>query len=85
MEWVVVKIWGVKISALIEERKASKIDKIIIKGLKKTREEAVLRELLFKSGDPYNQRKIDRSIQRLRSIGIFSSIDISKTGLFFKT
>jgi hypothetical protein len=42
-----------------------------------TREEVIRRDLLFKEGDPYDQRLIDESARHLRSLGILGNVTIT--------
>ena len=41
-----------------------------------TREEVIRRELLFKEGDPYNQRLVDESARHLRNLGFIGNVTI---------
>ena len=41
-----------------------------------TREEVIRRELLFKEGDPYDQRLVDESARHLRRLGFIGGINI---------
>jgi len=54
---------------------ARRITEIEILGLTRSDKQIVLRELLFQVGDIYNQSAIDQSIQRLRNLRIFSSVN----------
>jgi hypothetical protein len=42
-----------------------------------TREEVIRRELLFKEGDPYDQRLVDESARHLRKLGFIGDISIT--------
>jgi len=46
-----------------------------------TREEVIRRELLFKEGDPYDQRLVDESARHLRKLGIVGDISITSDTL----
>jgi hypothetical protein len=46
-----------------------------------TREEVIRRELLFKEGDPYDQRLVDESARHLRKLGIIGDISITSDTL----
>lgn len=54
---------------------AGTLAKIVINGLTRTNTDVVTRELLVKQGDPVDRDKIEQSIQRLRNLRIFSSVD----------
>lgn len=47
-----------------------------IKGLKKTKEKVVLRELRPKVGKPLNRKDVVRSYQRLTNLDFFESVDV---------
>ncbi|ORU00957.1 Outer membrane protein/protective antigen OMA87 [Anaerovibrio sp. JC8] len=47
-----------------------------VKGLKKTKEKVVVRELRTKVGEPLNKKDVVRSYQRLSKLNYFESIDI---------
>jgi hypothetical protein len=47
-----------------------------------TREEVIRRELLFKEGDPYDQRLVDESARHLRKMGIIGDISITSDTLW---
>ena len=47
-----------------------------IKGLKKTKEKVVLRELRPKVGKPLNKNEVVRSYQRLTNLDFFESVDV---------
>lgn len=47
-----------------------------IKGLKKTKEKVVLRELRTKVGEPLNKKDVERSYQRLTNLNYFESVDV---------
>ncbi len=46
-----------------------------------TREEVIRRELLFKEGDPYDQRLVDESARHLRRLGFIGDISITSDTL----
>ncbi len=46
-----------------------------------TREEVIRRELLFKEGDPYDQRLVDESARHLRRVGFIGEISITSDTL----
>ena len=47
-----------------------------IKGLTKTKEKVVMRELRTKVGKPLNKKDVVRSYQRLTNLGYFESVDV---------
>ncbi len=52
------------------------VGQVSVKGLAKTLEKVVRRELLFHEGDWYNPQVISKSRQNLSSLGIFRSVQI---------
>ncbi len=59
----------------VREGSPIQIGEVKVTGLKKTKKRVVLREILVKSGERFDQRKIDRSYRRLRNLGYFYSIN----------
>ncbi len=59
---------------MIVERERSHIENIVIKGNKKTKDEVILRELLFKEGDVFSKTKYMNSFRNLFNLRYFSSI-----------
>lgn len=59
----------------IAERPRAHIEKITIKGLVKTKEFVVLRELPFKEGDVFSHTRVMSGLRRLNMLGIFKSVD----------
>lgn len=47
-----------------------------IKGLKKTKEKVILRELRTKVGKPLNKKDVVRSYQRITNLGFFETVDV---------
>ena len=60
----------------IDEGPLVKIQQVQMDGLKKTKEEVILRELAVQPGDVFDQRKIDESQRRLNNIGYFQTVDV---------
>lgn len=58
----------------IVERDRSHIEKIIIKGNKKTKDHVILRELLIKEGDVFSKTKFVNSFRNLFNLRYFSSV-----------
>jgi outer membrane protein insertion porin family len=58
----------------IDEGPLVKIDQVEIRGLEKTKEQVVLRELGVKPGDIFNQSEIDESERRLSNMGYFQVV-----------
>ena len=54
------------------------IGKIIIKGLVRTKEKFVRRELRIDSGDVYSQEKIKETVRRLLQIGLYDSVSFRR-------
>jgi len=53
------------------------IKEIRFEGLKRTKEYIVIRELISATGDPLSQKNLDREIQRLERLDIFSELSIN--------
>jgi outer membrane protein insertion porin family len=53
------------------------IERIVIYGNLRTREEVIRRELEMVEGDPYNPAFTDRAERRLKGLGLFKSVTIS--------
>ncbi len=51
-----------------------KISEIRIEGNKKTKDYVIRRELLFKPGDPYNEKDVHESLRALDQLGIFQEV-----------
>ena len=67
---------GVNLSYAINQGSPVKIGKIILRGNEAAKDRVVLRELLFKTGEPFDYEKILRSQQRIYKLGIFSQVRI---------
>jgi outer membrane protein insertion porin family len=52
-----------------------KIGKIQIDGLKKTKEKVILREISIRTGDSFDQRKIDETERLLNNVGYFRGVN----------
>ncbi len=59
---------------MIVERERSHIENIIIKGNKKTKDNVIIRELLFHEGDVFSKKKYVSSFRNLFNLRYFSSI-----------
>jgi outer membrane protein insertion porin family len=55
------------------------LERIVIRGNLRTRDDLIRGELEFAEGDPYNQTLVDRAERRLRNMGLFKSVRISTT------
>jgi outer membrane protein insertion porin family len=53
------------------------VERIVIRGNLRTRDELLRGELEFAEGDPYNQTLVDRAERRLRNMGLFKSVRVS--------
>ncbi|WP_038095928.1 outer membrane protein assembly factor BamA [Treponema pedis] len=58
----------------IVERERSHVEKIIIKGNKKTKDYVILREMLLKEGDVFSKTKFVNSFRNLYNLRYFSSV-----------
>ncbi|MGC2425003.1 MAG: outer membrane protein assembly factor BamA [Nitrospirota bacterium] len=67
---------GVNLSYAINQGSPVKIGKIILRGNEAAKDRVVLRELLFKTGEPFDYEKILRSQQKIYKLGIFSQVRI---------
>lgn len=65
---------SIDLSLSIREGNKVRLAELKISGLKKTKQNVVLREIPLKKDDVYNQRKIDQTYHNLRNIGFFHSI-----------
>ena len=53
------------------------IERIVIRGNLRSRDELIRGELEFAEGDPYNQALVDRAERRLKAMGLFKSVTMS--------
>jgi len=53
-----------------------RIDKLVVKGNKKTTREVITRELPFEEGDIFIRSEIERGLSNLRSTGLFESVEL---------
>ncbi|HEY7242905.1 MAG TPA: outer membrane protein assembly factor BamA [Xanthobacteraceae bacterium] len=53
------------------------VERIVIRGNLRTRDDLIRAELELAEGDPYNQTLVDRSERRLRAMGLFKSVIMS--------
>jgi outer membrane protein insertion porin family len=53
------------------------VERIVIHGNLRVREEMIRRELELAEGDPYNQALIDRAERRLKALGLFKSVTMA--------
>lgn len=67
---------GVNLSYVIKQGEPVKIGKIILRGNEQAKDKVVLRELLFKTGEPFDYEKILRSQQKIYQLGLFSQVRI---------
>ncbi len=67
---------GVNLSYVIKQGEPVKIGKIILSGNEAAKDKVVLRELLFKTGEPFDYEKILRSQQKIYQLGFFSQVRI---------
>lgn len=59
----------------IVERPRAHIENIVIRGLSKTKESVVRRELPFKEGDVFSNSRLMAGLRNLMQLGYFSSVD----------
>jgi outer membrane protein insertion porin family len=58
----------------IDEGPLVRIGQVEVKGLKKTKEPVILRELTVRPGDVFDQSEIDESKRRLNNLGYFQTV-----------
>jgi outer membrane protein insertion porin family len=56
----------------------TKVDRVVIAGLQKTKERVVRRELQIHEGDPLGLEKVLESQRRLGALGIFQRVDVTE-------
>ena len=61
----------------IGEGRKNYIERIEVVNNSRTRDTVIRRELEVVEGDPYNQLKLDKSLQNIKNLGFFRTIDIS--------
>lgn len=66
----------IKTEFVIKEGPVAKVENIIIKGNKKTKEKVIRREILIKSGEVFNSFKIQRSRERIYNLGFFKEVNL---------
>jgi len=66
----------ISISFVIKEGPVAKVENIIIKGNKKTKEKVIRREILIKPGEIFNSFKIQRSRERIYNLGFFKEVNL---------
>jgi len=66
-----VQFDGETLTILVEE---NRIEKIKVLGNDKTRERVILRELKFKEGEVYDDKKVSKSLQKIFNLGYFSEV-----------
>ncbi len=67
----------IKIVLVLDDAAHRYIERIVIRGNARTREEVIRRELEFAEGDPYNGALIEHAELRLKALGLFNSVAIS--------
>lgn len=67
----------VKIVYSVEEGPRVYVERIVVRGNTRTREEVIRREFDLAEGDAYNKAVVDRAERRLRNLGFFKTVRIS--------
>ncbi len=91
-----IKWWGLKLVLAVllaapllavpgtmlgaSQAEAATIRKIVVKGNRRVEVETVLSYLQFVRGDRYDAAKVDNSLKSLFATGLFSDVNISRTG-----
>ncbi|HET9489340.1 MAG TPA: outer membrane protein assembly factor BamA [Methylomirabilota bacterium] len=60
----------------IDEGPQTRIGRILLSGLTRTKESVVVRELPFREGDPFNPEDLVRAQRRLGGLGVFERVDV---------
>ncbi len=61
---------------IIRENNRAYIENIIIKGMKKTKEYVIRRQLLIKEGQLFNSALVERSRERIYNLGYFKEVNL---------
>lgn len=61
---------------IIRENNKAYIENIIIKGMKKTEEKVIRRELLIKEGQLFNSTLVEKSRERIYNLGYFKEVNL---------
>lgn len=67
----------VKIIYSVEEGARVYVERLVVRGNTRTREEVIRREFDLAEGDAYNKAVVDRAERRLRNLGFFKTVRIS--------
>lgn len=67
----------VRLVYTVEEGPRVYVERVVVRGNTRTRDEVVRRELDLGEGDAYNKAVIDRAERRLRNLGFFKNIRIT--------
>jgi len=67
---------GMEIAIKITEGKKYEVGSIRIEGLNRTQEKVVLRELVFKTGEPFDPEKVRQSEENIALLGLFSRVEL---------
>ena len=70
---------GVEVRYKIQEAKQYRVGKISIEGQNRTQEKVIAREILVRTGEPYNPQKIRQSEEAVALTGLFSRVEIIST------
>lgn len=60
----------------IDEGPQTRVGRILLSGLTRTKESVVMREVPFREGDPFNPEDLVRAQRRLGGLGIFERVDV---------
>lgn len=66
----------VNVTYTVSEGKETRVGRVLLQGLLLTREEAVMRELDFKEGEPFDPEKLSKAQRRLASLPQFESVQV---------
>lgn len=73
------KIWrdepdGVELLFQIDERQLVYVANVYIEGLNKTKEYVIRREVLFKEGDLFSSKRLNRSVEKIINLGFIDDV-----------
>jgi outer membrane protein insertion porin family len=67
----------IDVAFVLEDGPHRYVERIVVRGNLRTREEVIRRELEVAEGEPYNQALIELAERRLKSLGLFKSVSMS--------
>ncbi len=74
--WIDLSAFSAETRTANEQDSSGIVKEIRTDSLRRTKREIVIRELVSKVGEPHSEKKIDKDIERLDRLGIFSDVRI---------